>query len=73
MKDKFLDEEVEAFGKLEGAGFNEAQIDAIYSYVEFKLKYQNEWRDSELSDAKIEMREALKRHDHLNGKVVSEL
>ena len=73
MKDKFLDEEIEAFGKLEDAGFSEVQIDAIYKYVEFKLKYQNEWRDAELSDAKIEMKQALRKHGHLNGKVVSEL
>ena len=70
---KYLTEEQEALAKLEDVGFNEGQIDAIYDYVEFKLKYQNEWRDSELSDAKIEMLQALRKHGHLDGKVVSEL
>ena len=71
--DKYLTEEQEALAKLEDAGFNEGQIDAIYDYVDFKLKYQNEWRDLELSDAKIEMLRVIRRHGHLDGKVVSEL
>ena len=70
MIDKYLEDENEAFRKLEKAGFTEEQIDAIYHYVEFKLEYQNEYRDTVLEDAETKLRSELRIHDHVNGKVV---
>ena len=72
LMDDYLKEEGEAIKRLEKAEFTEEQIGALYHYLEFKLTYQNEYRDTVLSDAKIELRRDIRRHGHLDGKVVSE-
>ena len=61
---EYLKEEGIEIRRMEDANFTEEQIDAIMHYLDFKLKYQNEWRESELSDAKIELRQDIRHHRH---------
>jgi len=66
---EYLKEEGKEFKLLEKAGFTEKQIDAIACFIDFKLKYQSEWRDNELNEAKKELRKDIRYHRHKDGKV----
>ena len=67
---EYLEGEGKAIKKMENVGFTEEQIDAIYHYVKFYIDSEDEWRESQLSDAKIELRQEIRKHAHLDGKVV---
>lgn len=70
MTDKYLADEIKAFKGLEDSGLTEKQVDAIARYIDFKLNYQNEYRDIVLSDAKIEIRSDIRGHAHYENRVV---
>lgn len=59
-----------AIEKLESAGFDEDQVDAIMHYFDFTEKYSSEYLSMRIKDAKTEMTQIIREHGHLNGKTV---
>jgi len=66
----YLEKEGKAIKRMEKAGFTEKQIDAIYHYIDFYVDGLNGYRESQLEDAKKELRQEIRRHAHLGDNVV---
>ena len=66
----YLKDQKKAIEKLESAGFNEDQVDAIMNYADFQEKYSTEYVSKLIINAKREMNQIIIEHGHLQGKTV---
>lgn len=65
-----MNDEIKVIEKMEKAGFTEAQIDALYKYINFYVDSEDKWRDKKLKEEMENVKLELKYHKHLDGKVV---